>query len=95
MIPAPASSPWRSSCRILPGWASRHSSTSSAWKAASTSRVVRVRSGLTIRVWWQVSSESRPNGATNQGIPAATRLPCRVGVSSALRSRRPRDSSEL
>ena len=49
----------------------------------------------TLSVWWQASSASRPNGATNQGRPAATTSPWAVGVRSARRSRMPRLSSEL
>ena len=63
-------SPVRNSCRILPGSASRHASTSVAWWAARISSVSIARRGAKATLWSDVMSESRPNSVANHGTPA-------------------------
>ncbi len=59
--PTAASSPVRSSWRILPGWASRQSSSSVACRRARTDSVSRAICGRMDSIWMAVMIESRPN----------------------------------
>ena len=68
----PADSPKRISWRILPGSSSVSGLIERPWKRASVWSVPSARSGSTIIVIHEVSSESRPNSVMNHGAPAAT-----------------------
>src|SRR5581483_4782344 len=71
MARARASSPQRSSCRILPGAASRKRSTAVAWKAARTWSVSRAIAAPEGSVCNALIAASRPKRVLNQGMPAA------------------------
>ena len=85
--PVRASSPVRSSCRILPGASSRHRSWRRPCQPARVRSVPDARSGRRLKACSDVMRLSRPKGTAYQGTPATGKKPLPKSLASMRKSR--------